>query len=316
MLGALAAALASAGSTLAAPAKRRVGVLWVEDPFHDSLESTLVPMTRALAERGHVTGINLEITALGAAVSSARLAEHAARLVAERVDVLVTGGTVATRLLARATRTIPIVTTVEDPVVSGFAREYHRPGGNITGLAAGGREASLKLLEMMWAFRPDLSRVALLHAPAAAEVANGFAVVVRGLGLDVLMVEADPVDPARAVEGIGSGKVQAAKLFGSAVAEPGALARLAQAFIARGIAAFSGNDAYVAAGLLASHAGYFRDPAVRLAAQVDQILRGSSPSTMPFEFPRDYYVVVNRATAKALRVQIPAAVLIQADRLI
>ena len=273
-------------------------------------------MTRSLAERGHVAGVNLEILPRTAALLSAELGVHAARLVAERVDVLVTAGTVPTRLLAQATRTIPIVTSVDDPVVSGFAREPHRPGGNITGLASGGREATLKLLEMMRAFRPDLSRVALVHAPVAAEVAEAFAAVARGAGFDPLMVAADPHDPARAVQAIRPGRVQAAKVFGAAVADAPGLAMLAQAFIERRIAAFSNNEEYVAAGLLASHSGYFTDTGLRFAAQVDQILRGARPGAMPFEFPRDYFVVVNRATAKALRLAIPAAVLIQADRVI
>lgn len=41
----------------------------------------------------------------------------------------------STRAVQRATRTLPVVTSVGDPVGLGYAQSLARPGGNITGLS-------------------------------------------------------------------------------------------------------------------------------------------------------------------------------------
>jgi ABC-type uncharacterized transport system substrate-binding protein len=62
----------------------------------------------------------------------------AADLVRSNVDVIVTGGTSATKALKTATRTIPIVMAiVGDPVAAGLVDSLARPGGNATAAALG-----------------------------------------------------------------------------------------------------------------------------------------------------------------------------------
>ena len=66
-----------------------------------------------------------------------RLAGFAAELVRLKVDVIVSGGSTATRAAKEATSTIPIVMAQDnDPVGNGFVTSLARPGGNVTGLAA------------------------------------------------------------------------------------------------------------------------------------------------------------------------------------
>jgi putative tryptophan/tyrosine transport system substrate-binding protein len=102
-----------------------------------------------------------------------RLPALAAELVRLKVDVIITGGSGATRPANEATNTIPIVMTQDpDPVGNGFVASLARPGGNITGLSTLSPELSGKRLELLKEIVPKLSRVAVLGTSTNASTAQ------------------------------------------------------------------------------------------------------------------------------------------------
>ena len=118
---------------------------------------------QGLRELGYVEGKNIVIEWRYAEGKLDRLPALAAELVRLKVDVIVSGGSTATRPAKEATNTTPIVMAQDtDPVGSGFVASLARPGGNITGLATLAPELSGKQLELMKEIVPRLSRVAVL----------------------------------------------------------------------------------------------------------------------------------------------------------
>jgi putative tryptophan/tyrosine transport system substrate-binding protein len=93
---------------------------------------------KGLRDLGYVEGQNLFIEERPAAGIYGRLPDLAAELIRLKVHLILSGGTSATRVAQKATRTIPIVmaTSTDDPVTAGFVASLGRPGGNITGLTS------------------------------------------------------------------------------------------------------------------------------------------------------------------------------------
>lgn len=120
---------------------------------------------QGLRKFGYIEGQNITVEYRFAKGQFERLPVLAAELVRLKVDVIVTGGSTATRAAKEATSTIPIVMTQDnDPVASGFVASLARPGGNVTGLSTLRPEISAQRLELLKEIVPGLSRVAVLRA--------------------------------------------------------------------------------------------------------------------------------------------------------
>ena len=70
------------------------------------------------------------------------------------------------------------------------------------------------------------------------------------------------------------------------------------------------------AGLLISYGTNANKLLRGAATHVDKILKGAKPGDLPVEQPKDYELVVNLKTAKAIGITIPKDVLIRASEII
>jgi putative ABC transport system substrate-binding protein len=141
----------------------RVGFLIASSA--SSQTQRLEAFKRGLRELGYVDGQNIVIEIRSGEGRPERLPVVTAELVRLNVDVIVSGGPTSTRAAKQATKTIPIIMTLEsDPVGDGLVASLARPGGNITGLSTLGPELSGKRLEILKEIVPKLSRVAVFHS--------------------------------------------------------------------------------------------------------------------------------------------------------
>jgi putative ABC transport system substrate-binding protein len=77
-----------------------------------------------------------------------------------------------------------------------------------------------------------------------------------------------------------------------------------------------GWSTFTEAGGLVSYGPNLREQYRRLATFADKVMRGVDAGSIPVELPRTFELQVNLATAKAIGVTIPQAVLQRADRII
>ena len=325
MLVSLFAALAglpASGVSLAQSRQKiwRIGVLRPGPPPAPGVRSTDVDFLEGMRDLGYVEGRNITVQLHFADDKPERLQELAAQLVKEKVDVIVTQGTVATRAAQQATATTPIVAlTFGDPVAGGFAKSLARPGGNITGMANLGDETGDKRLELLSSVVPGVTRIGYLVNPDNPGNTRSLPrreVLARKIGKELVPSTArNPAELGAAFEMMARERAGAL-----VVADEPMLNRNSQRIATLALkqklpTIFGASNAADRGGLMTYGPNYFH-MGRRAAALVDKIFKGAKPGDLPIEQPTDFTLVVNLKTAKALGITIPQSVLLQASRVI
>jgi len=274
---------------------------------------------QGMRELGYVEGRSFLIEARFADGKNERLPALAAELVRLNVDVIVATGSPVYRALQHATRTIPVVITVSvDPVGDGFAASMARPGGNITGLAFSAADLGPKVLELLKAAVPTLSRVAVLlsESPAHPPQLKRTMSAAQKIGIQIVLAEAGTVQEIeREFAMMTRERANAVIILPDPFFLQESRAIAAQALKHR-LSSGSVIPEYAKAGGLMNYGPDLVDNFRRAATYVDKILKGAKPGELPFEQPGRYYLVINRKTAMALGLTIPPALLRQADEVI
>src|SRR3989442_11330970 len=126
--------------------------------------AAFVQQLRAL---GWIEGRTVAIKVRWAEGRSERAAEIVAEFVRQKVDVIVSSGTVSVLAAKQATSVvIPIVFAGGDPVGTGFVMSLARPGGSVTGLSFQQTDLAGKGLEFLREVVPALRRLAILAKAA------------------------------------------------------------------------------------------------------------------------------------------------------
>ncbi len=299
----------------AQPAAKVYRVGFLLGATSESVASLFDALKAGLRELGYVEGRNLVIVSRFGEGRVERLPELAAELVAEHVDVIVTGTNFHVAAVKQATSTVPVVAIfVEDPVGSGFAASLARPGGNITGLSAeASSELWAKYLTLLREVTPKLARVGVF-GQVSSKV--GYAQLeTASRKLDIALEVADINHPE---EFDNAFTAMVGKRIAALLVIVGPLTyqlrdRIAQAALKYRLPAICNAKQYAEAGLLMSYGPNLPDLYRQAASYVDKILRGGRPAELPIEQPTRLELTLNLKTAKALGVVFPQSMLLRAE---
>ena len=299
-------AFAALGCSLAAQAqrRRRIGVVTTERHLYEAV-------VEGLRELGWDTEREIEIVH-----SATGSLEDIDRLLEAKPEAIVLGGAVRVAYAAqRGPRTAIIAIDLEnDPERSGFIQSLSRPGGNVTGLWLDMPEMAGKLVELLKAVVPNLSRCAILwdqrfgraQIEATERAAGSANIAVERL------VFSDLQDP----ESLVAGTTADALIVLTSPTIFVQRAKIAAAARARRLASISIFPDYARAGGLMGYgpslSGMFR----RSARYVDAVLRGRTPAELPVERPTRFEFVLNQRTADALGLKFPLPLLAGAEEVI
>ncbi len=124
-------------------------------------------LRQGLRELGYVEGRTVVIEWRWWEGKPERLRDAAAEMVRLNPDVIIVGGSEATKAMKQATRSIPIVFIGPSyPVEEGLVESFARPGGNVTGITVAQSDHVAKLLQLLLDVVPPLSDVAVVWSPA------------------------------------------------------------------------------------------------------------------------------------------------------
>jgi len=286
-----------------------------------SPESVLLNAFRAgLREQGFVEGQNVAIEYRWTEGQGDRLPTLVDDLVQRQVAVIVTPGSTAFALAAKAaTKTIPVVfASGLDPVKSGLVASLNKPGGNVTGIYELAADLAAKRFELLHELVPSVTVFAALVNPANAIVAktatNELRAAASALGLEVKVLEAsssreiDVAFSSLLQQRVGAVLVSADPYFTSRRVQFATLASHA------GIPAMYSIREYVEVGGLMSYGNNIAHVWRRVGVYTGRILKGEKD--LPVEQSTKFEFVINLQTARALGLDVPPMLLARADEVI
>jgi putative tryptophan/tyrosine transport system substrate-binding protein len=306
---------------------RRIGVLTALAESDPGWRRNFAGFIAGLREAGWTERQNFRFEfryVPGGSVDQLRAA--ATELIALRPDVILAVTSVAARLVAEQTQSIPIVFLLSiDPVAEGLVASVARPGGNITGFTQSDFDLGGKWLQLLKEIAPGITAAAIITSPLSPLAplndrsrAVGYMPSVedaaRSMGISVSVVEiSNPIEIEEKISGLKphQGVIFPPNSFIAAhrarIIELLTRFRVPGVYFARFFVSDGGLISY---GIDQPH--LFRQG----GGYVDRILRGTKPADLPAQSPTKFELVVNLKTAKALGLDIPATVLARADEVI
>ena len=284
----------------------RLGSATSESPWLDAFR-------QGLKDNGLVENSDVRLIMRYADNQPERLVDLARELVKERCQLIVATGTTSVRAAKDAAPDTPIVMAGSaDPVEMGFARSLAQPGGRITGISVYGAELVAKQLQILKEAVPSARTIAaFLQAanPGNAVIRQNLENGARTIGLRVAIHE---------IEGVG--RFAAAFEWARQQAPDAVYVVTDPVFIAHNRTIFklaidhrlptmTGTLSSVQVGALLAYSIDINAIARRTGYYIKQILRGIDPGSLPIEQPTEVSLAVNLATARALGIRLPIALL-------
>ncbi|MCM2359451.1 MAG: ABC transporter substrate-binding protein [Geobacteraceae bacterium] len=285
-----------------ARAEKRIGVLlWSEEPYYILGQKGIMEQLKADGFGEPAVKYTIE----NARGSKAKAVEAAQKFAASGMDLIITLGTSATLVTAKAVKDVPIVfCTVYDPVEAGIADDWKSSGNNTTGSST--MVPMSMIVKTLKEFAP-VKRLAVLYTPGEknseaqlmelqkiqADSKVKVIPVILGREEEVPQTLAEVMQAADAIFLTGSSIV-------------GATAPLIVDMANKGkVVTITHLDTLVTKGALLGVAANSYLVGRLAGKKAVKVLKGARPSSIPIETEKKLDILLNRKTAKAGGFHVP-----------
>jgi putative ABC transport system substrate-binding protein len=267
---------------------------------------------------GFVEGNNLDVLPGGFDVEREQIDAMVESIVKAVPDVIISGPDRYTRALQEATQTIPILGMSEDMVADGLVVSLSRPGGNTTGISVLSPLLDGKRQDLLIEAVPGVRRIAAFldstrmmqgHVQQLQDAAQ-----TRGIEVSVWKVATseEVIGKINAVKAAG---VEAINFLSSPLFTVNAQTFIEHLIKLRLPAVHQWPELADEGGLVA-YGPRFTEVFRQRARMVVKVLRGTRPADIPVEQPTRFELVINLTTAKAIGHEVPAGLVLRADKVI
>lgn len=299
---------------------RRKVVAMVSAFSEQEMEPLRTALIGKLRELDWREGENLEFDLRLTGGDPSAMADAAAALVQRRPDIIVAQGSPLLEAVRSHSGGIPVVfMLVADPVGLGLIQSLSHPGGELTGFTNFELSVGSKWVELLSQASPAVSTLVLIANPGNP-TSTAFSRLIEASARSVKL-EARTVYVRNAAEIEQAIRSAGGPQHAALMTLPDFLPVINRDLIVKltnelRMPSIHPFRTFPVNGALMSYGLDFPELYRQAAVYVDRILRGTKPADLPVQAPNKFELVINLITAKALGVDVPAALLASADELI
>jgi len=300
------------------PAPARVGILVLE--MGRAQSQAIKGFSEELKRIGYRERKNLVFEIRNVKGNRGALQAAAGELVAQKVKLIFTTGTSATRAAAAATTGIPVLFVHPgDPAASGLIKSAEERAKNLTGVAAYAAQTTERRLALFKEIMPALQNISVFYDANNALSRDNFKLAesaAKKLGLEAIgygIKSADELKTTLASVRAENGAAifQVADELVESDAE-----FLFETARTKKIATMFNEESWAISGALAAYGPNYLEMGRQAGRLADKIIRGESPASLPLERASKFDLTLNYRTANFIGLNLSAAMLKKADKVI
>ncbi len=282
----------------------------------------LEALRHGLKEPGYVEGQSLLLEARHAGGDLNLAAQFIEEMVRWPVDIFVAPGPAAARAIHRATH-VPIVALGLPPIAGDrdLFVSLAKPGGRVTGFSYFGEALSAKRIGALRELLPKSSVLGILHNvvdPVFREWGAQTEAAARAQGFQPLRLGLRSSSSAELIELLRSLRSQSgdAVIVISDFLTVSLKDEIIRTCAELGIVVIAEWPAFVQSGALMFYGADIPDLFRQAAGYVDRIIKGEQAGDLPIQLATKFRLVINLKTARTMGLDVPPALLTQADEII
>jgi putative ABC transport system substrate-binding protein len=300
------------------PAQSRLGILVQE--MGRSQTHAIKGLSEELKRLGYQERKNLFIDTRNVKGNRAALQAAASELLKQKINLLFTTGTSATRAAMAATKDIPIVFVhPSDPIASGIIKSPTEPTKNLTGVAAYAAHTTAKRLELFKEIIPDLKKIVVFfdannifsrdNLKLAEAAAKKLDLQVSPYGIKSTDELKTTVASLRRENGAGIFQI-ADDLFESEADF------LFETVRQKKLPTMFNEESWAIDGALAAYGPNYLEMGRQAGRLVDRIIKGEKAESLPVERASKFDLTLNYRTATFIGIRFPEELLKKAQKVI
>lgn len=283
---------------------------------HPALDAVRDGIKEVLNESGY-TGEQLKFTYESAQGQPAIAAQIARKMVGDEPDIIVAIATPSAQAAVSASKTIPVVfSAVTDPVGAKLVASLTQPGGNVTGLSD--MVNVRQHLALIKEFLPHLKTLGVPYNPGetnSVAIINALKIAAKEMGVRIITSAAPKSSDVMIASKQLVGKADAiyCPTDNTIIS---AFESVVKVGIDAQIPVFAADTDSVERGAVAAVGYDYGDLGRQTGAIVVRILQGEKPGNIDVKMAKGTSLFVNTKMAARMGIEVPAAVLARATKII